>query len=206
MRHREEVTVVEKWLKNYSAIPLKNENFQKILEFYLFECPCEISKYIKKEKRTTYKPVSTRGVALQQRGWIGGHLNSLLAQMKNTNSKQLTFQHFPAADDILSHAKSIEKNSLLADTEFEMIVMAERSDMPLTGAIFYYIRNALAHGSFSYKNHIYYFESFKDGKTKATIRLREKTLLEWIKDISLSPTELKQALKDKSKKKRHKVA
>lgn len=37
-------------------ILFKNENFQKILTFYLFNSPCEISKGTKENK--TYMPVS----------------------------------------------------------------------------------------------------------------------------------------------------
>ena len=74
--------------------------------------------------------------------------------------------------------------------------------------IFYYIRNALAHGSFMVNGDIYSFESSKDGTTKAAIRLREETLLKWIKDVSLSPEKLKKVLQSERKttKKRERAA
>ena len=80
-----------------------------------------------------------------------------------------------------------------------MIVIAERSDMSLTSSIFYYIRNAFAHGSFMVDGDVYSFESSKDGTIKAAIRLREKTLLKWIQDISVSPERLKKALQSERK-------
>ncbi len=196
------------WLKKYSAIPYADNKFRRILDFYLFQCPSEIKKYVKKTKTTTYLRVSNRGKTLRQRGWTGGYLNTLLAAMKNTASGQLTYRHFSSKTDILAEVQSIEKNTTLSDKNFEMIVMEERSDMALTDAIFYYIRNAFAHGSFSVNNKIYSFESAKDEKTKAVIRLREATLLQWIKDVSLSPNKLKELIAEQKKnaKKRKKVA
>lgn len=51
------------------------------------------------------------------------------------------------------------------------------------------IRNAFAHGSFSVENvdgqHIYCLESAKDGSLRARMRLREETLLEWMKLIEM---------------------
>lgn len=187
------------WIKSYDEIPMERKNFQRILDFYLFQCPCEIKKGAKKKQNETYSNVSVRGNTLRRRGWAGKYLNTLLAAMKDTTSKQLTYRHFPAKCDILSMVKSIEKNSGLSDPNFEMIVIAERSDMSLTSSIFYYIRNAIAHGSFFVEGDIYSFESSKNGTMKAAIHLREKALLKWIKDISLSPQELKKVLQSERK-------
>ena len=100
----------------------------------------------------------------------------------------------------------IEKSSTLSDKYFELIAMTERSDMSKTSAIFYYIRNAFAHGSFSVikdeARTIYYLESAKADTVKAQIRLREETLLKWIKDFSLSPQLLKKASKEERKPKK----
>lgn len=196
------------WIRRYGEIPLGCKNFQRILDFYLFQCPCETKKGSKEKDNITYSCVSMRGNTLRQRGWTGGHLNTLLSAMKDTTSKQLTYYHLPGNKNILSEVKSIEKNSTLSDSNFEMIVIAERSDMSLTSSIFYYIRNALAHGSFMVNGDIYSFESSKDGTTKAAIRLREETLLKWIKDVSLSPEKLKKVLQSERKttKKRERAA
>ena len=187
------------WIKRYGEIPLERKNFQKILSFYLFQCPCETQKWSKKEKTIMYSRVSARGNTLRQRGWTGGHLKTLLAAMKDTTSKQLTYSHLPCNKDILSEVKAIEDNSTLSDPNFEMIVIVKRSDMTLTSSIFYYIRNALAHGSFRVNGDVYSFESSKDGTMKAAIRLREKTLLKWIEDVSLSPEKLKKVLQSERK-------
>lgn len=187
------------WIKRYGEIPLERKNFQKILSFYLFQCPCETQKGSKRKGNITYSRVSVRGNTLRQCGWTGGYLKTLFSAMKDTTSKQLTYYHFPGNKDILSEVKSIEGNSTLSDPNFEMIVIVKRSDMTLTSSIFYYIRNALAHGSFMVNGDVYSFESSKDGTIKAAIRLREKTLLKWIKDVSLSPEKLKKALQSERK-------
>ena len=71
--------------------------------------------------------------------------------------------------------------------------------MSKTSAIFYYIRNALAHGSFgttlSSGKRTYYFESAKNDIVKARIRLREETLLSWIDLFFNSPNTLKMSMK-----------
>lgn len=185
------------WIKCDGKVPLENKNFQRILNFYLFLCPCEIKKG--KKDNETYLCVSARVNTLRQRGWTGGHLNTLLAAMKDTTSKQLTYSHVPTQRDILFEIKSIERNSKLSDPNFEMIVITDRSDMSLTSSIFYYIRNAFAHGSFIVDGDVYSFESSKDGTIKAAMRLRETTLLKWINDISLSPEKLKKALRSERK-------
>lgn len=199
---------MEKWLNHYGKIPLESKNFKSILEFYLFQCPCEIKKGSKKKHNEMYSRVSARGSTLREYGWTDGCLNTLLAAMKDTSSKQLTYRHLPANSEILDEVKSIKKNSTLSDPNFEMIVFVKHPKMSVTSSIFYYIRNAFAHGSFSVDGDVYCFECSKDGIIKAVIRLREKTLLKWIKDFLLSPEKLKKELRSKGKatKKGKKVA
>lgn len=194
--------MMAEWWKKDSTIPLDNNNFQKILNFYLFNCPCEIESGSKKKGTLKYEKVSKRAITLRQQGWAGSYLNSLMAAMKHTASGNLKYEHYKASEDIKEKSDILEKGSL-NDIRFEMIVISERSDMNLTSAIFYYIRNALAHGSFSTVSNgkpiTYYFESAKGGNVKARIRLREETLLKWIKDFNLSPNALKMVLSEERK-------
>ncbi|MDE7299419.1 MAG: hypothetical protein K2N94_11410 [Lachnospiraceae bacterium] len=88
------------WIRHYGEIPLERENFQRILDFYLFQCSCETRKGTKKKHNETYSRVSTRGTTLRQRGWADGYLKTLLAAMKDTTSKQLTYCHLSANRDI----------------------------------------------------------------------------------------------------------
>lgn len=201
---------MSEWWNKQTVIPYNDPNFQKIIEFYLFQCPCEIEK--KKNKKKEFIRVSNRGITLRKQGWTNGYLNTLVASMKHTTSEFLEYHHLKTDKDVDSEARRIENNSSLSDIHFEMIIMTERSDMNKTSAIFYYIRNALAHGSFStiFDNGrtVYYFESKKVNTVRARIRLREETLLKWIKDFSLSPKKLKKILENerKQKKKNSKAA
>lgn len=126
-------------------------------------------------------------------------MNSLFAYMKHTHSGHLEYAHC-TGNDVEIKTTEIEDNSLLSDNHFEMIVVQERNDMNLTSSVFYYIRNAFAHGSFSVigtgASTTYYLESARDGDVKARIRLREQTLLKWIEDFNLSPQVLKMALSE----------
>lgn len=77
-----------------SQIPYKKNNFQKIIEFYLFECPVrtykktkikntnETKKRVKPKYKYEYVQVSQRGLSFQERGLSGPVLNSLRAAMK----------------------------------------------------------------------------------------------------------------------------
>ena len=203
------------WWDKETALPLKDLNFQKIISFYLFSCPCETEKGSEKKGTKCYSKVSKRATTLRMQGWTGRYLNTLLASMKHTTSGHLEYHTFSADADIRVEVNRLEKNSSLTDVNFEMIAITQRADMSKTSSIFYYIRNALAHGSFSVikdnGNIIYYLESNKDDKAKARIRLREETLLKWVEDFALSPKVLKEALaldrnRNKRKKKGSKAA
>lgn len=186
------------WWDKKSQIPLNRDSFQQIIDFYLFRCPVEIEKGKKKNGTLSYEKVSKQAATLRQQGWTGGKVNTLLATMKRTVSGHLEYHRCTAKDCVATKCLEIERNSALSDSEFELVIITERNDMNLTSAVFYYIRNAFAHGSFSVigtgASTTYYLESAKDGAVKARIRLREQTLLKWIKDFNLSPQALKMAL------------
>lgn len=203
---------MDEWWNKGTSIPFNSMNFHKIIDFFLFNCPSEIEKGNKKQGTKTYEKVSQRATTLRAQGWKGGFLNTLLASMKRTTSGHLEYRVFNASRDICCEVNMIEKSVTLTDLNFEMIVISERTDMNKTSTIFYYIRNAFAHGSFSVITDngrtIYYLESAKNSTIKARLRLREETLMKWIKDFSLSPKELKLALsqdrKQQTKKKKKK--
>lgn len=199
---------MKKWWFKDKEIPIQNGNFQKIVDFYLFNCPSTITR--RKGKTKKRYPVSQRAFSLEKYGWNGKLLQTLLATMKHPASGHLVYQTFKSNEDIEAETTNILRNSTLADPHFEMILMQERTDMNKTSSIFYYIRNAFAHGSFSVvgkgENKTYYFESSRDEKIKARIRLREQTLLNWIQDVQLSPDALRKALEQNSKKKKSTTA
>lgn len=197
---------MSKWWDRGTPLPLEDTNFQKIINFYLFNCPCEIESGSVNKETKTYTKVSQRGITLRSKGWVKGFLNTLLASMKKTTSGHLEYHPFSVETNISIESSRIESNVGLSDMNFEMVVFVERRDMNKTSAIFYYIRNALAHGSFSVvsvgNRKIYYLESAKNSTIKARIRLNEETLLKWIKDVELSPNALRNVLKEDAKNKR----
>lgn len=174
------------------------------MDFFLFHCPSEIERRENGTKK--YIKVSKRATTLSEQGWFKGYLNTLLVAMKHTTSGHLEYSILKTDKNIDSEVKRIERNSTLSDAHFEMIVMIDRTDMNKASAIFYYVRNALAHGSFSALVNngrtIYYFESKKDNSVKAQIRLQEETLLKWIDVFSLSPKKLKHLLEKERKQKK----
>lgn len=182
---------MSEWWKQGTVPALTDKNFQKIIEFYLLRCPCEI-----KRDQDKYVKISRMSTTFRQQGWVGGKLNMLISSMKNTESGHLEYHIHHPYDDVITKTEMVEKVVNLKDLHFEMISIVKRSDMSLTSSIFYYIRNALAHGSFGVvqqeNKKTYYFESTKGDNVKAQIRLREDTLLKWIRNFELSPAKLKE--------------
>lgn len=199
------------WWNKGTDIPLEDKAFREIINFYLFHCPSEIRQ--SKKKKSYYSRVSNQGVTLRKKSWIEGFVSTLTYFMKKGSSNKLIYNRFNTNCDIAKETKNIEKTSTLADKHFEMITISKRSDMNIPSSIFYYIRNAFAHGSFSViaanNTKIYYLESSNKGIVKAQLRLRQETLLEWIKDFTLSPNELRKILQSERKqnnKRKRKVA
>ena len=171
------------WWKNGNKIPFDNINFQTILRFYLFECPVT-TESVKKKKKIK-KHVSARGIPLERQGWSGNALNTLLAAMKRNASSSLKYMVVAPSSDVGTVVRNEEALSTQSDPNFELLVFKENSSLGKTKSIFYMIRNAFAHGSFSIvetnNGTIYYFQSEKDGETKSQIRLKEKTLFRNLK-------------------------
>lgn len=125
------------------------------------------------------------------------------------NSKgQCNVEDWIGTDDVELNVKNCEKNKTLRDSEFEMIIFAKRSDLCRTTTLFYFIRNAFAHGSFSVFNNngrpVYYLENRYKGKVKGRFRLKESTLLKWIDLFYSSPEELKETNKKKTNRPKQK--
>ena len=94
-----------------NPIPLSSKNYQRIIQFYLFECPVRTYEKTKKDEpgRTEeqphpkynydFKKVSKRGITFADRGLGGAKLNSLCAaMMRVTNvklSKRLIVSSYP---------------------------------------------------------------------------------------------------------------
>ncbi len=174
------------WWNKGTDIPLRDKTFCKIVNFYLFHCPCEI-----RTSNGHFAKVSHQGVTFREKGWIYGYVNTLTSCMKKGSSNRLVYNCLDTNCNIEEETKKIEETTPLSDKHFEMITILKHPNMNIPSSIFYYIRNAFAHG-----------------KVKAQLRLRQETLLEWIKDFTLSPNELRKILQveKKNNKKKRKVA
>lgn len=73
--------------------------------------------------------------------------------------------------------------------------------MSIAESFYYCLRNSLAHGAFEIKESkhgkIYLFENRKEGKIKARMRIKEKTMLDLV-EIS----KIKKSVLEKSRKKK----
>ena len=89
-------------------IPLNNKNFQKIIKFYLFECPVRtVARIDKKQpnggkRHREYKKVSKMGKTFKERGLDGPNLNTLRAAMKKVTKDLalVAIKDFIAESDI----------------------------------------------------------------------------------------------------------
>ncbi len=190
------------WYKENSKNPYKDENFQLIIDFFLFKCPSFEIKNNKDKKE--YRRVSNMGISLREQGWKGTFLTTLLSSMKHTFSKQLVYDIIDCKDNFLDKFNNIISNINNNDSDYEVIIYVKNNNMSKTSSIFYYIRNALAHGSFSISNkkyRTYYFESKKNENVKARMRIREQTLLKWIDTFYKNPVEVR----NENKKKKIKI-
>lgn len=189
------------WTK--SAIPFNDSEFQFFVNAFVFECPVCIRKKVKlrsmsnkkQKSKTQYKPVSARGCSFNSRGVIGNLLTTILAQIRRPLAKNNAYATIESTGDVEEKVQSIINETALSDINFELMVYKTRSDMPDTEAIFYYIRNSFAHGSFEIKNQggerIYILESSKDENIKAQMRLKSTTLNHYIELANLSVGEIK---------------
>ena len=177
------------WWDKGTKIPLNDANFQKIIDFYLFNSPVIYRQ--KKGKVISYKPVSERSRTFIDQGWVNHMIPTLLSEMKQASNK-LKY-HILSSDE---NPISVVDNYSRDDENNEVVAFLERDDMGNTYTIFYGIRNAFAHGSFSvikcHKETIYLLQSKKEKDIKTIMKLNEKTLLKWIELFNSTVEELKE--------------
>lgn len=179
------------WWNREIGIPFSSDSFTTIIEFFLFNCPVEYSNGTK---------VCVRAKTFRDYGYDSGALNSLLANMKKGNGYPIIYNPIGSTERVEDVYYKIFDNTNYSDPNIEFLIFRHTDDLGKTKSIFYAIRNAFAHGSFSVvfqNNRTYYLlENCHNGTIKARMRLREETLLKWI-DLVKEP---KVYLKRKSKK------
>lgn len=169
-----------------SSIPIQNVNFQKIILFYLFECPVRTVARIERKKPDggsrvrEYKNVSKMGKTFKERGLDGANLHTLRAAMKRvtTDITIKAIQNNVTDDDI-------------PDSDEYIIIRKNDESVAVTEGYFYCIRNALAHGDFRIIGDYYYFKNAGRHSMNGIAKLKEKTLLKWIELVDMTVDELK---------------
>lgn len=174
-----------------SPIPLGRKKFQTIIGFYLFECPVRTFQIKNKDipgitvedphPKYTYdfSRVSRRGLTFRERGLDGPVLNSLRAAMKRA-----------APGIILS---GVTDDPVIPDADEYIIIRKNEKNCSITEGYFYCVRNGFAHGSFNIEGRYYSFENRTiKNKLNGIARLKENTLIEWIRLCGMSASELKE--------------
>ena len=162
--------MAKEYKKDYkNKIPNKEPSFQKILNFYLFECPV--------------KGYSERGITFKELGWQKHKFSTLKANLLEGATPSLKKNYYPCKKDQLGDKFKIVESVKFADEYCVFLIHNDRK----INSLFIAIRNAFAHGSFSVRSYnktkIYFFSNFNK-YLKAEIILQERTLLNWIKVVN----------------------
>ena len=149
---------------------IADRNIQKIILFYLFNCPVA--------------GTSVRGKTFSYYGFEGTRSFSMLkkAMLKCASESLKTNYIASKKSELPEHFSKIE--SLGPPNEYCVFLYNEEKNR--MASLFSAIRNAIAHGSFNCKTYnskkIFFFLNY-DGYKKAQIVLHETTLLSWINII-----------------------
>ncbi len=199
------------WWRKGTFYPEYKSNYPKIISFYLFNCPVQTFTYEKIDKtkkkgkdnrRKVFKKVSQTNDTFESRNWVKGNLITLQNAMKGN----IPFIFVESTDNVEEKHRNLEASSSNSDKNYEYVIFKKSGELSQTVSIFYHIRNAIAHGSFSVVRNndtpIYYFQSQKDGDIKSRIRLKENTLLQWIDFFNSNVSEIKEMKQAKKSKKK----
>lgn len=154
---------------------LSNSNLQKIIQFYLIECPVEGKSF--------------KGKNFQEYGYCGSPaFSKLKKKLLDVATKSLKSNYYPCKKEELLGC--FEKCETICYPD-EYCVFLKSDEKSVVRSMFSAIRNALAHGSFNVKSYsktrIYFFSNQKEYE-KARIILHETTLLSWISIIEAGRT------------------
>ena len=191
------------WINIKKPIPTTDPIFQDIVCGLVFNCPSStehkvkvgVNEQGKARYKSTYKSVSAREVSFRRRGISKSLFVTILAQIRRPLNAKKTYALIQPSESVEFTVDSIMSTTSMGDPFFELIVFQKRNDMSDTEAFYYYLRNAFAHGLFEVVptngGKVYLLESSKNGAIKAQMRLKENSLMEYIRLASLSVAEIK---------------
>ena len=153
--------------------PFSNAIFIKILDFYLFNCPVvfDNGRIVSNNSKNFDKLKYDKKRYLKLNNSIRKSLGTCYYCLDNDESVENVY-------------KNMKDSNNKKDDYFEFIIFKKNSELNKTQSMFYCIRNAIAHNSFTFvckgNKYIYYFENIKNGVLSGKIRLKEDTLLYYI--------------------------
>ncbi len=171
----DDMAKAKKYYKKYDkSYPITDKKFQKILAFFLFECPTP--------------GTSQRAKDFSQLGWSGSpQFSNLKKRLIGSASSSLRSNYYPCKKDDLPEKFRIVESVSPVD---EYCVFLKNGEKTVMYSLFSAIRNAFAHGSFAVQSFndngskvkVYFFCNYHD-YLKAEIILQESTLLKWIEIV-----------------------
>lgn len=147
-----------------------DKKFFSLVDAFVFNCPAATVVSKKKTKTKVFDNVSVRDCSFRTRGITGTLLNTITAQIKKTVK--------PGFYHKIEKGETVE-TAFNSDSSDEKIVFKENTQMSDAEVVFYYIRNAFAHGDIEVipgAERIYKLESKKKNDVKALMILKEETL------------------------------
>lgn len=165
--------------------------FFNLVNTFVFRCPAATVVSKKKVNPKAFENVSVRECSFRSRGITGTLLITITAQIKKTVK--------PGYYHRIEKGETVEA-VFDADTSDEKIVFKENSQMSDAEAVYYYIRNAFAHGDIEVlpgMERVYKLESKKKNDVKAQMVLKEGTLKKLAMLSSNNKTQIEKMQKKK---------
>jgi len=175
---------------DYLATELNfGSNFQKIVQFYVLECPV-----VKTGSNGEVERISKRGITFEEQGWKGALFHTLKAQMMEQATPSLKCNYHPCKTEDLEEMFVQVMDSVPFGEEYCVFEMTDKKGV--MRSLFSSIRHSIAHADFGMKSQggktAYYFVNNNGGYIKAKIVLMETTLIKWIATFKSDPQRFKQ--------------
>lgn len=163
----------KKYYKKFDkSYPITDKKFQKVLSFFLFECPTP--------------GTSQRAKSFTELGWSGSpQFSNLKKRLLNAATPSLRSNYYPCKKSELQEIFGTVESVSPVD---EYCVFLKKDEKIVIHSLFSAIRNAFAHGSFAVQTfkdvngtrvRVYFFCNYHE-YLKAELVLQESTLLQWI--------------------------
>lgn len=155
-------------------IPIEQQqidnNFLKIIQFYLFNSPCKNSSWNR--------------VSLADYGWVNCWSYQKFKDLIYENSELSKFNQAESKTDLKRIWPNITDYAF-SQTEYAYYVKAGEENPLLS--LCHRIRNSLAHGRFRFNNQFIFFEDVDNNGTivSARINLKRETLVNWANIIKI---------------------